>query len=286
MIELSSIILVPRPLTSKREGQTFLESYIRHFPRQLPQKFGEVEPLRKKFDAAGLESALSAWGQFAFIAERRNPGMQFQILFAHPSRKPAHASISVIRFQAEDENAVSRFEDFVCDVATTFEADLAVAHILTRTELEDRVNAPESGRRIDVPLLRTRVEREGFARVLWGMTVLQNHSLKIRQGLPGLYWLTVFGRPYINLFGYDRLLETPAKAVQELSNGSVKIKLTNFLRDDKESWQEFRQVRERCKDHLGRRAFLDHSARHVGDYQVPQFQFPIELYLVDHTRSE
>jgi hypothetical protein len=278
MIELSCTVLVPSRLTSKLEGRKLLEIFIKHFPNHIPSRFGDSEPLTGRFAANTLDEALEAWGHFGFIAERRNPDVLLNVHFMVPSPKPKHSIIGLLRFQTEREEAVHSFEDFVREVATVFDADYATAHVLTQNELAERLDTLKTKPGSNVEYMKQRVQREGFAKVLWGMTVLQHNSPKLMKCLPDLLWLTVFGRPYIALFGREKLLSTPAREVKELQNGAVVVKLTDLLGDDMASWENFKVVRDRCKDHLGRTAFCV-STTDAGDARkAPQFQFPIELY--------
>ena len=40
----------------------------------------------------------------------------------------------------------------------------------------------------------------------------------VRQFLPGIYWLNVYGRPYRDLIGTGRLLSAPAAAVEDIGS--------------------------------------------------------------------
>ena len=278
MIELSCTVLVPNRLTSKLQGRKLLEIFMKHFPGHLLTSFGDSEPLSGRFGASSLGAVLEAWGHLGFIAERVNPDVLLNVQFMVPSPKPKHSIIGLLRFQSETEEAFDSFDDFVLEVATVFEADYAAAHILAEHELADRLDILKTKPGSNVEYMNRRVQNEGFAKVLWGMTVLQHNSPKLMKCLPDLLWFTVFGRPYVTLFGRERLLSTPAQQVTELSNGAVAIKLTDRLDDTMTSWENFKVVRDRCKDHLGRTAFCVSSTVAADARKTPQFQFPIELY--------
>jgi hypothetical protein len=278
MIELSCTVLIPNRLTSKLQGRKLLEIFIKHFPDHIPSRFGDSEPLTGRFGANSIDEALEAWGHFDFIAERFNPDVQLDVHFMVPSPKPKHSIIGLLRFQTEREEDVDSFEDFVCEVATVFEADYAAAHILTKHELADRLEILKTKPGSNVQYMEQRAQREGFAKVLWGMTVLQHNSPKLMRCLPDLLWFTVFGGPYVTLFGRERLLSTPAQRVIELPNGAVVVKLTDRFDDNLASWNTFKVVRDRCKAHLGHTAFCASSADAEDVPKAPQFRFPIELY--------
>jgi hypothetical protein len=278
MIELSCTVLVPNHLKTKLQGRELLELFIKHFPNHSPTRFGDSEPLTGRFDANNLDAVLEAWGHFGFIAERRNPDVLLNVHFMVPSPKPKHSIIGLLRFQSETDEVLDSFEDFVLEVATVFEADYAAAHILTEHELADRLDILKTKPGSNVEYMKRRVQKEGFAKVLWGMTVLQHNSPKLMKCLPDLLWLTVFGRPYLTLFGRERLLSTPAQKVTALPNGAVVVKLTDHLDDNQASWETFKAVRDCCKAHLGHTAFCASSADVDQGRKAPQFRFPIELY--------
>lgn len=282
MIELTATVLVPERITSMGKGRTFLHLLLKHFPRHVPERFGEAEPLTERFDPGNLDSVLRAWGHFSFIAERSNPPTLVFVLFCPVvSRNPRHSSISLLRFQSDQTDDAHRVSAFVCEAAEIFGADYAVAHILTRTELEDRLAVirqrpavwPQASGEWSVAYLRKRAEREGFASVLSHMRDGHN-TVRLRKGIRDLSWVTVFGGPYLELFGRERVLTTPAAVVRELSNGAVALTLTEGLNDTNEAWESYKVDRDRCKAHLDSDAFLDASMPPDHVYRVPQFRFP------------
>ena len=99
------------------------------------RRCGAYEPLKFKFNPSDPEGVLTQWGPYGFIAMRRKPRLYLHVHFSQELRDPQHTSISVFHFEAPDQVHVSAFETFVTDIARTFGADLAVAHIFTRCEL-------------------------------------------------------------------------------------------------------------------------------------------------------
>ncbi len=110
------------------------------------------------------------------------------------------------------------------------------------------------------------------------MTVLQFLPKNLRLNIPDLCWLTIFGPPYIQLFGRDNLLSTPAAEVRELDDQSVLVKVTADIPDTNEGWRVFKASREPCKTHLDSDAFYEATASRDKIYRVPEFRFPLEMY--------
>ncbi len=82
-------------------------------------------------------------------------------------------------------------------------------------------------------------------------------GLDLSRSLPGLYWLNLFGGPYVELIGRSRLLATPAGRVEEVGVGVVVS-----LSEGPWSWRtpEYRDTEQRVLDHLGRDLFYDRAA--------------------------
>src|SRR5262249_55008532 len=75
-------------------------------------------------------------------------------------------------------------------------------------------------------------------------------TLLLNKFLPDIYWATVFGRPYVELFSRERLLSCPAYCVKELDNGSIVVQLTPELKDITAEEAAFERVRREARNHL------------------------------------
>lgn len=95
-------------------------------------------------------------------------------------------------------------------------------------------------------------------------------SLQVRRFLPQLQWATVFGRPYVNLFGREKLLSAPAAVVEELGEDTIFIQLTPKVTDVANDLEGYFALRSRVKDHIGSDAFFDPAKGPIG-YRVPEF---------------
>ena len=84
---------------------------------------------------------------------------------------------------------------------------------------------------------------------------IYTHTL--RHWLPDLYWGTVFGKAYVDMFGLDCLLSAPAYEVKQLSDEAVYLQLSPNLQDLHDDFDAVQAVRDAVKDHLGRDAFFN-----------------------------
>jgi hypothetical protein len=315
MAEFFLKILVPGQLSSRKSGEQFLRLIMRHFPDAIPERFGTFEPLTNKFDRENIDRALDLWGTTNFIAARRQPEVYFMVTFwPVVAKKRRHSSLSFLRLEAHADSVCR----FLTEVFESFSADYAIAHPLTRVELEERIersrerieNGPLVGAELsdrlkkqiakhgyasmtrdqlaaniervtriarggpeladrEVQRLRRWAERRGFASVLSSMIIAK---FRIEKCLPDLFWLNVFGRPYIELFGRERMLSTPATQVRELTNG-LTLRVTERLEDDALSWSRFKTARDECRSHLDSNAFFDQAAPAGHRYNTPNFVF-------------
>jgi hypothetical protein len=279
MPDVACKILVPAFLKLRVEGARFMQLLFSHFPSYVPNRFGRDEPLRKKFLPGGLDLLLEEWGHLGFGAMRTvPPTMEMHVWFAMESiPKPHHTSITV-RLDAVEQCALSSIQSFLTDCAIEFGAHLAVAHILTEVELLEKIERLRTLPGTNPAYMVRRMEKLGVAETLHGMTVLQFLTKNLRLNIPDLCWLTIFGPPYIQLFGRDKLLSTPAAEVRELGDQSVLVKVTADIPDTPEGWRVFKASRERCKTHLNSDAFYDSAASLDKIYRVPEFRFPLEMY--------
>lgn len=102
----------------------------------------------------------------------------------------------------------------------------------------------------------------------------------LRHWLPDVFWATVFGPPYVRLFGKERLLTAPAYSIQELGPETIYVQLTERIADTVEDHEGVQSRRKLFKEHLQSNAFYvsgkgyDWNERGpVGDvFDVPTFR--------------
>jgi hypothetical protein len=79
----------------------------------------------------------------------------------------------------------------------------------------------------------------------------------VRQSLPGVYWLNVFGQPYRTLIGRRRIETAPAVSVSETGAAAI---LQSYGAPEDWSTPEARARRRAIVDHLGPQFFFDREA--------------------------
>jgi len=159
---------------------------------------------------------------------------------------------------------------------------------LTGYQVSWRKAAPPSfafvGGQVGLPLLRARPdllgEIKGLVRDLIPLVLpvygeIRNMSLRgadlpfdLHRRLPDVPWISVYGPPYVSLFGRERLLTAPFEHVEEMHSGYVWAQASGPAFDvvpDK--------VKTAIRMHLGDDAFMSGGRWRYTDGRAPSFDF-------------
>lgn len=121
--------------------------------------------------------------------------------------------------------------NFLKEISLTMTVDYAYIHLFTQTEYMAK---PQE---VIVP------HRRGIA------------APELLKFLPDLSWGTIWGAPYIELFGRDTLLTVPAYEVYELNAKSIYVQLSKSMLDLKSNYVAVDIIREQVKNHLNSDVF-------------------------------
>lgn len=100
---------------------------------------------------------------------------------------------------------------------------------------------------------------------------------ELRHWLPNLPWLAYFGKPYIELFGEEKLANAPVYRVEKIGEGYL-LQLTENISDIANDYAAYRAKEQAVKAHLHPNAFynrekgysLDILKAHLEKYTIPQ----------------
>jgi hypothetical protein len=98
----------------------------------------------------------------------------------------------------------------------------------------------------------------------------QSPVLTPAERLPGVYWANLFGRPYIDFFGREKLLATPCYGVREVNKDLILIVTSNSINSSE--MIEGDEVTNRVKAYLDQGAFAGPNFPHER-CAVPDFDF-------------
>ena len=239
MRDLIVEFFIPRVDKSKSEGKRMLLMICDLLPELMPEFYNTYEPVNKRFDPVRIETALEDW-HFSFLWKRKKPSITGWMSLGTAQRERPFHTYLVIRAKPGivDSTKLARF---VQEFSKVFRADLALVHVLTKPEVESKR--------------------------LFGLS-----TLILKESLPNLYWLTVFGHPYVKLFSKQRLLATPAAVVEELADDLICIQLTDDLMDNRDQSERVEVARQTAIKNLNSNVFWDPqlSPNHV--YCKPEFR--------------
>lgn len=281
MAQVTFRIFFRRSIHSKADGARFWGSFIRHFPNHVPTGMGHGLNPTAVFDPDDMESVLRKWNRRNLYFEGApRLSLAGQIVRPRPGsdhEPPPYTEVFVYAFE-DDPQAV---RGFLYEISTAFEADYATAHILTKEQrrrtLQQRAEAawlksPTLGKRIEAGLqkqLDSWPNRTALGPELPGINLRRGY---IRE----LNWLTILGLPYVEFFGRERILATPAQEIQELPYGGIGIQLTRTIEDIEgpEAWDQFLAARATAKSHLDKNAFFNSTLPAAHAYDGPILTCP------------
>jgi hypothetical protein len=253
MTEVFFEILSPLPLNRREDARTLFQLWAENASCFLPNKWGLYEPLRNHFSLSTLEEAIRTW-EYAYHMKRTASPKLSSSVFMHYGAGRDHTTWTIGLKNVKDFDQ-SAFCKLLEGAASVFSADFGFIHRITEAEIP-RGRASNSIHFLD----SARTEKNLF---------LVTHSLN--KCLPDIYWTTVFGKPYVELFSRDRLLSCPAHSVKELDNGSIVIQLTPELKDTAAEEAAFERARQDARNYLDNDVFFDPAKGLDHQYRVPEF---------------
>jgi hypothetical protein len=246
-------ILSPLPLNRHEDARKLFQIWAETAPRFFPDRWGVCEPLRHHFSLSSLEEAIRRWEFIYYVERRAHPRLDSSIFMQYgPHREHSNWIISLENVKDFEQSAFCRM--LQC-AAVEFSADFGFIHRIGEIEMP-RGRANDTMGFLDT----ARTEKNLY---------VPSHIL--RKFVPDIYWTTVFGRPYVELFSRERLLSCPAHRIQELDNGSIVVQLTPELTDTATEEAAFERAREDARNHLDNDAFFDPVKGPDYQYQVPEF---------------
>jgi hypothetical protein len=260
MNEVFFEILSPMPLDSREEARKLFSIWSKNAPQFFPDRSGVREPLRRPFSLASLEEALDDW-KFQFLLKRvSTPKLESSILMQYGPHK-LHSTWTLTLKSVNDFDPGS-FGKLLRAAAQAFSPDFGFIHSITAAET---ARGPSNG---SITFLETSRKAKNL--------FVTTHILK--RYIPDIYWTTIFGGQYVELFSRSRLLSAPVHYVEELSNGSIVLQLTPKLTDILADESHFERVRQAVRVHLCADAFFDPDKGQQHVYRVPQFTWKPQLH--------
>lgn len=243
-------LLSPTSFKNFDNALILFELWHQLVPSTFPSLFGVTEPLREKLNFDCLNELRRFW--------------HFSVYFKRSKFPRLHASIAI-----EDQLEVSKNHSTLSAfVERTAELDTLLGNFITASAVGldchfgyvHRVNESEAKFGLETNST-SRYVPDGEFRTL---TIF---SPQLKRGIPNLFWITILGKPYVELIGREKIDSCPVKNVQWLTEHIVLLQLTDSVDDSFEKEAEFEYIRLKAKEHLGIR-FFQPNCRQTGGVLV------------------
>ena len=224
-------VLTPKLMTDRSDCETVLRALCA-CATLAPEYFDVTEPIREPFDCDRIDAVIdTAWrwqkGPDTFMWRRRKP-KSWGGIYMSRTPEPVHGAVNLE------------------GTAGTAELNADLVRFLKMTAI---------GLGADLGLIDAAPTKPDGTEGCLAVT-----TWDLRKGLPDLYWGTVFGKPYVELFGAERLAQVPVARREELAPGVFYLQLTDDLEDVRARPQLVEQARAVAKQSLGIDAFAEPGA--------------------------
>jgi hypothetical protein len=246
-------ILSPLPLNRHQDARELFQLWSENAFQFLPNRWGLYEPLRNHFSMSALDEAIRTWEFMFFVKRTVSPKLEGRIDMQYgPHREHSIWKVSLKNVKDFDQPAFCKLLE---RSAAVFSADFGFIHRITETEM------PRGQANGSISFLDTaHTEKNLFVA-----------TRTLNQCVPDIFWTTVFGRPYVELFSRERLLSCPAHRIKELESGAIVIQLTPELKDIDAEEAAFERVRQEARNHLNHDVIFDLAKGLDYQYRVPEF---------------
>jgi hypothetical protein len=230
-------LFTPSRLKDLDEGRAFVQALTTRVPYWTPDRYGWSEPLRHRFNGELTgERFEHFWGQIGYW---RNAARTLNALL--DVRTGPFDILSPVRMygpfgpELKGDGLGAFLAD--CGAAPALDITYAMVHVFTEQE------------------------HGAYYRNWFALPPVPDSVKGAAQGtmpyfLRDLYWANLFGPPYVELFGVDRLRTAPAAVAREVRPGYFYLQLTDDIADR----DGIDAVRERVKEHIGEDCFYDAAA--------------------------
>jgi hypothetical protein len=185
-------LVTTRYLGRQHVAEQFLDLLFRYGGIYVPEKWDTEERTRRIFEATRLTEILDEWTA---------PTKMHEIVFHRKRPAEIQMSVSIERFGR------AKFNEFSIYIRDKY--------------LKDPVKLDEVFR-FCVDVCEIISADYGFiSHVVQERR--QSPVLTPAERLPGVYWANLFGRPYIDFFGREKLLATPCHEVREISQDLIAV---------------------------------------------------------------
>ncbi|CAN5423822.1 hypothetical protein BH11CYA1_BH11CYA1_09370 [soil metagenome] len=216
----------------------------KHAPSYFPNRFDQIEPIRRPLSFGNLEAMKEIWDMIVFFKRTKSPWLEASCSIAAPyeqSQKYSYLSITAENIRGLESELLA----FMGTAAIAASADFAYAQIANNTEF-DRDFAE-------------RIASVYKCGIHDKYPIVGVHGKHLNLGIPDLYWCTILGKERIEEIGRAKLSGCPVHKVQWLTEDLVMLQLTASIQDSRDNEKDFEELRHRIKKYLGEQLFQPNS---------------------------
>ena len=196
----------------------------------LPKCFSTNEPITKKFDINNLDKACSNWGVInegvGFLWKGGKPESLGYVAF---NRKLGHSTLNM-EFNSK-KIKYDRLVKLFFQLLEISSIDYAYLHSFSDVEFDEE-------------------EYDNLMPYRIGVT-----TRDLERGIPNICWLNAFGKPYIKLFGAEKLMSSPVYKAHKISDDLIVLQLTEDVEEIKVNYKSLVSKRAEVKKYLGMEYF-------------------------------
>jgi hypothetical protein len=229
--------------------------------RRIGLKARDIERISSSIRFARTGADGISYGEIEIRAQRI-PDFHVFVQWNHPRRIGLNAVFGYVPMNSEThgDNAVTYFSTWVLSAAER-RLGLVYGNIETLAEWSAKMTKKEPPSGVD---LRQWLDKP------------QISPKAPPKAITDIVWTNLFGRPYVELIGRDKLLSAPANKLNELPSGAIMLQVS-------ESPSDFGtgRYKERCEDvkkHLGQEYFFD--------WENPNRDYPMPKLNVEYAKPK
>lgn len=226
-------ILTPEHLARESDARKILELWKEFSPLTFPDRFGSYEPLKNILSCENIDLLFSIWNMLVLFSRKQKPRCESSVWLQYgPHRSHSSWKIAV---REKSSISIKQLCDLLISSSQVFHIDFGYVHTPQLIEIDSGL---KSGSVYFTDKNKKNPE------LLVTTKLLQKY-------LPDIYLVNLFGTPYTNMFGLEKLMSSPAHEVSLLPNGNVKLQIVPI--DEKGKWNlnDYIGAKLAVKKHLG-----------------------------------
>lgn len=209
----------------------------------LPMRYNHCEPINSVYDPkqpTGAIEMLSIWG--SILLKRKNP--KYLVNIKTGGRETKRWCFHMSKEYYRGEKQCNEFIELLKQLFECFSPIYAVVSLESDHIEKHSVFEPETGQALGT----------------------RGYKWFSGEGLPGVYWLSIFGEPLVEYFGEEKLLNLEAVNSFNLTNKCIAVQAYSVPNENDREWRRSRE--QAIAKQLGEEYFFDN--RYYSKLKLPR----------------